>query len=231
MKLIKFSLIFASVLLFIGCRSINRPEVLAVETNSWVNLSVNNVGISTFYIDSDLVLPDTLKSEFEQAIKQRLESFGYSVQPNESYRTISSELRTNYGPFYDSTTGARNQSAIETHREESITKFSQKYKLDMVLDIFIVRKNVHYKNSTATWDNIVDRFDGTTGVFGNSGVIPAISLIVKAKNLHTGDVYYRAQGLQVILKKVSGREFDIHPSDIKLHIKNIEQSFSQFNKT
>lgn len=230
MRLIRFSLIFASILLFIGCRSINRPEVLAVETNSWVNLSVNRIGISTFYIDRNLVVPDTLKSEFEQTIEQLLESYGYSVQPNENYRTISSELRTNYGPFYDSMTGAKNQSTFDSHRDESLTKFIQEYELDMLLDIYIVRKNVHYKNSTATWDDVVDRFDGATGALGNSGVIPAISLVVKAKNLHTGDVYYRAQGLQVILKKISGREYDIHPSDIELHKKNIERSFIQFNK-
>lgn len=176
-----------------------------------------------------LVLPETTgdtsaqRADVQRRLVDALTAASYLVPDPATVASVVERVRSEAGGVVDPLTGRRDEARYGAYRERRAVALAAELGCDAELFAQVVVLRARFVNGTAEWDGTSDAVssDGRAvlnllGGVTESGWVAALSLWLRAADLHDEELAFRAAGIESLVSLGAFQNEDVLPDDVWL---------------
>ena len=165
---------------------------------AWIPAAADTICLTPMELSVALPQPEVTSAAFEKMLADQMRAAGYTVVDSKTTAERAREISASQGGGYDPDTGRPDPARYPQIRKAVLSGLAHQLGCDIEMTATIVAVQALWYSGTAQWDGATDELSG--GGFAH-GMVPALSLWVRAWSTADGEeVYFNTGGIQVLEK-------------------------------
>lgn len=187
--------------LLLACVAVpTRSDPFAVPRQLFFD-SVETIVVTSTSVVGEVTIADSILTQFENVIEDKLRAAGLSVVPASEYAEIWDRIAGETGGFFDPYTGERDEESFQTAAGRLRTELVERFDPDAFLYPEIWEVEAPFSVGEAYWAGVTQ---SVTGGGGYSGDVLATTLLVAIQDTSGNELYTKEAGIQVLEYMLQG---------------------------
>jgi hypothetical protein len=158
-------------------------------------LKVRTIAVTPVTTDGDLIIPEEAAAKLEGSLEEQLRQAGFNVVPAFEYIGIWQHIADEFGGFFDTYTGERDEQLYEAATSLLRRELRERFNADALLHPELWEGTVPFHEGIARWDGTSQ---AVFGAYGLSGEVRALSLVVFIEDTAGTELYSNGVGFATI---------------------------------
>lgn len=160
--------------------------------------------ITGVVVSMDLEQREERAREFEDLLAAQLAERGFESVPSEETNRVWGQVRDSEEGVFDPHTGTRIDDRYAKLRQHFLDAVATQLGCDALISGTVVIVQAAFLQGDITWDHVSESI--ASGLFaelhayGTSGWVSALSLWIRVKDLRDEEIYFRAAGIQPLVR-------------------------------
>ena len=178
----------------ISLPGLRTPDPFGIPRQAFFD-SVKTIVVTTTSVVGETNVADSILTQVETLIEERLQEAGLSVVPASAYAEIWHGIANEAGGFFDPYTGMRDEDKFKAATERLRNEIVERFSPNAILYPEIWEDETPFSVGVASWGGVTQR---VTGAGGYSGDVIAATLLVTIQGLSGNELYSKEAGIQVL---------------------------------
>jgi hypothetical protein len=163
---------------------------------------VKTIALVPVRIPNGVLEPETVKEQFEAAIKERLSRVGFYVLPSKAYRETEEKIARETGGYFDVKTGDLNEEKYKSVQDQTRKTLHATHRAEAFLYGTVRVVKVSFYGAMVSWHGTRENISktGKRSEADKTGSVGALSLGLWIEDQEGKDLYDNWGGIQLLSK-------------------------------